>query len=510
MKKTLRLILGDQLNHQHSWFHQVDENVVYVMMEVRSETDYVVHHIQKVVAFFQSMRLFADDLVQNGHQVVYLRLNDAINKQSFTENIRWICQENKVESIEYQLPDEYRVDQELKNLSEAINLPVFVVDTEHFFTSRTEFAEFFKGKKQFLMESFYRYMRKKHDILMVAGQPEGDKWNFDSDNRKKIPANHTIIQPYFFHRDVTEIVEMIQKTGVKTMGEIDDKQFIWPVTRNESLELLNFFFEYCLPYFGTFQDAMTPDAWSVYHSRISFAMNVKLISPQEVIEKVILHYRQNNEISLNQVEGFVRQILGWREYMRGIYWMHMPEYASLNFFNHENKLPDWYWTGETKMKCLSHSIKQSLQFSYAHHIQRLMVTGNFALLAGIHPDEVDRWYLGIYIDASEWVEITNTRGMSQFADGGIVGTKPYVSSANYIDKMGSYCSKCLYNSKLKVGEKACPFNSLYWHFYARNEQLLRKNPRIGMAYVTLDKMQPQVKEELLKQAELYLSKINEL
>ncbi len=454
--------------------------------------------------------MFADELLQKGHKVVYLKLDDINNKQSFTENIRWICQKYKIETIEYQLPDEYRVDQELKSLSEALNLSVCVVDSEHFFTSRTEFAEFFKGKKQFLMESFYRYMRKKHDILMVAGQTEGDKWNFDSDNRKKIPANHSIIQPYLFHRDVTEIVDMIQKTGVKTMGEIDEKQFIWPVTRNESLELLNFFVEYCLPYFGTFQDAMTLEAWSVYHSRISFAMNVKLISPKEVINKVILHYRQNNEISLNQVEGFVRQILGWREYMRGIYWMHMPEYDSLNFFNHENKLPDWYWTGETKMKCLSHSIKQSLQFSYAHHIQRLMVTGNFALLAGIHPDEVDRWYLGIYIDASEWVEITNTRGMSQFADGGIVGTKPYVSSANYIDKMGSYCSKCLYNSKLKVGEKACPFNSLYWHFYARNEQLLRKNPRIGMAYVTLDKMQPQVKEELLKQAELYLSKINEL
>ena len=510
MKKTLRLILGDQLNHQHSWFQQVDENVVYVMMEVRSETDYVVHHIQKVVAFFQSMRLFVDELELKGHQVVYLKLDDSENKQSFTENIRWIFQKYEVESIEYQLPDEYRVDHELKSLSEALNLSVCVVDSEHFFTSRTEFAEFFTGKKQFLMESFYRYMRKKHDILMVAGQPEGNKWNFDSDNRKKIPANHSIIQPYLFHRDVTEIVDMIQKTGVKTMGEIDEKQFIWPVTRNESLELLNFFVEYCLPYFGTFQDAMTLEAWSVYHSRISFAMNVKLISPKEVINKVILHNRQNNEISLNQVEGFVRQILGWREYMRGIYWMHMPEYDSLNFFNHENKLPDWYWTGETKMKCLSHSIKQSLQFSYAHHIQRLMVTGNFALLAGIHPDEVDRWYLGIYIDASEWVEITNTRGMSQFADGGIVGTKPYVSSANYIDKMGSYCSKCLYNSKLKVGEKACPFNSLYWHFYARNEQLLRKNPRIGMAYVTLDKMQPQVKEELLKQAELYLSKINEL
>lgn len=510
MKKTLRLILGDQLNHQHSWFQQVDENVVYVMMEVRSETDYVVHHIQKVVAFFQSMRLFADDLVQNGHQVVYLRLNDAINKQSFTENIRWICQEYKVESIEYQLPDEYRVDQELLALSEVLNLPVSVVDTEHFFTSRTEFAEFFKGKKQFLMESFYRYMRKKHNVLMIAVQPEGDKWNFDSDNRKKIPANHTIIHPYLFHRNVSEIVEMIQKSGVKTMGEIDDKQFVWPVNREEGERLLDFFIEYCLPYFGTFQDAMTPNTWSVYHSRISFAMNVKLISPQEVIEKVIHHYRQNSEIGLNQVEGFVRQILGWREYMRGIYWKQMPDYASLNFFNHENKLPDWYWTGDTKMKCLSHSIKQSLQFAYAHHIQRLMVTGNFALLAGIHPDEVDRWYLGIYIDALDWVEITNTRGMSQFADGGIVGTKPYVSSANYIDKMSSYCGSCHYNAKQKVGEKACPFNSLYWHFYARNETLLRKNPRIGMMYVTWDKMQPNVKEEILNQAEEYLSKINEL
>ena len=510
MKKTLRLILGDQLNHQHSWFQQVDENVMYVMMEVRSETDYVVHHIQKVVAFFQAMRLFADELKQKGNQVIYLPLDDFENKQSFTENIRWISQKYKIESIEYQYPDEFRVDKELLALFEVLKLPVSVVDSEHFFTSKTEFAEFFKGKKQFLMESFYRYMRKKHDILMIAGQPEGDKWNFDSDNRKKIPVNHTIIQPYLFHRDVSDIVQMIRVSGIKTMGEIEDKQFFWPVKRKESLEILEFFIEYCLPYFGTFQDAMTLDSWSVYHSRISFAMNVKLISPQEVIDKVINHYRQNNSISLNQVEGFVRQIVGWREYMRGVYWMHMPEYASLNFFNHENKLPDWYWTGETKMLCLSHGIKQSLQFAYAHHIQRLMVTGNFALLAGVHPDEVDQWYLGIYIDALDWVEITNTRGMSQFADGGIVGTKPYVSSANYIDKMSSYCGKCHYNAKQKVGDKACPFNSLYWHFYARNEQLLRKNPRIGMMYVTWDKMQPQVKAELLNQAEEYLSNINEL
>jgi len=511
MKKTLRLILGDQLNHNHSWYQQVDDEVVYVMMEIRTETNYVKHHIQKVVAFFQAMRLFANELNQNDHQVIYLQLDSTDNKQSFTENIRWICKKYKIENIEYQFPDEYRVDQELKLLSDELKLPVKEVDSEHFYTSRTEFAEFFAGKKLFLMESFYRYMRKKHDVLMIAGQPEGEKWNFDSDNRKKIPTNHTIIQPFLFHRDVFEIVAMIHNQGVETIGEIQEKQFFWPVTRNESLELLSFFIENCLPYFGTFQDAMTTDSWSVYHSRISFAMNVKLLSPKEVVDAVIQAYRSNeHSISLNQVEGFVRQVIGWREYMRGIYWMHMPEYAGLNFFNHENKLPDWYWTGETNMKCLSHSIKQSLQFAYAHHIQRLMITGNFALLAGIHPDEVDSWYLGIYIDALEWVEITNTRGMSQFADGGIVGTKPYVSSANYIDKMSSYCGKCYYNSKQKVGEKACPFNSLYWHFYEQNESLLRKNPRIGMMYVTWDKMQPEVKTELLNQAEYYLKNINDL
>lgn len=510
MKKTLRLILGDQLNQKHSWYQSVDSEVLYVLMEIRSETDYVKHHIQKVVAFFQAMRLFAEILSNEGHAVHYISLDDPENKQSFTENIKQLCAKNAIARMEYQLPDECRVDQELGKLTDILNLPINVVDTEHFYTTRTEFSDFFAGKKQFLLESFYRHMRKKHDVLMLAGKPEGDKWNFDSENRKKIPANHSVITPLLFHRDVSNLVEMIHKHGVKTIGEVDGKQFLWPVTRNESLELLDFFVTYCLPLFGTFQDAMTPDTWSVYHSRLSFALNVKLISPKEVIEKVIEAYRENKAVALNQVEGFVRQILGWREYMRGMYWMQMPDYASLNYFKHENKLPNWYWTGETKMKCLSHSIQQSLQFSYAHHIQRLMITGNFALLAGIHPDEVDQWYLGMYIDAIEWVEITNTRGMSQFADGGIVGTKPYVSSANYIDKMGTYCTKCHYNSKEKVGEKACPFNSLYWNFYAKNESLLRSNPRIGMVYVTLDKMQPEAKAALIQQAEKYLSNLNEL
>jgi len=247
----------------------------------------------------------------------------------------------------------------------------------------------------------------------------------------------------------------------------------------------------------------------LFHSRLSFSMNSKMLSPLEVVERVEKFWYENqDEIAISQVEGFIRQIIGWREYMRGVYWAKMPEFAELNFFGHERELPKWFWTGKTKMKCLSHSIGQSLEYAYAHHIQRLMVIGNFALLAGIHPDELDQWYLGIYIDAIEWVEITNTRGMSQFADGGIVGTKPYVSSANYIKKMGNYCEHCAYSQKEKLGEKACPFNSLYWHFHDRNREKLEKNPRIGMVYRTWDKMKN--KAEILDQAEKYLENLNDL
>lgn len=277
------------------------------------------------------------------------------------------------------------------------------------------------------------------------------------------------------------------------------------------MQLMDYFMEYCLPLFGTFQDAMTPVSWSVYHSRLSFALNAKLISPKEVINAAIKYWESHQEqIQFNQLEGFVRQIIGWREYMRGIYWAKMPQYAQLNYFNHQNPLPSWFWDGETKMNCLKQSIKQSLQFAYAHHIQRLMVTGNFALLAGVHPDEVDAWYLGIYIDALDWVEITNTRGMSQFADGGIVGTKPYVSSATYIDKMSHYCGKCYYDKNKKTGDKACPFNSLYWNFYDLHQSKLRGNPRIGMMYNVWDRMAAQQKTDLLQQAAYYLEHINTL
>ncbi len=511
MQKTIRLLLGDQLNSNHSWFKLVDDTITYVLMEIRSETDYATHHIQKIAGFFSAMQNFAIEMKANGHQVIYFHLNDENNLQAFDKNIYYLIEREKYTHFEYQFPDEYRLDELLKIFCKAISITVDAVDSEHFMSTRYELGDFFKGKKNFLMESFYHMMRKKHHILMEGDKPLTGKWNYDSENRKKLPKDHMPISPLVFHNDVTKILAEINKTTIKTIGTIDAENFVWPINRAQSLALLDFFVTKCLALFGSYQDAMIPNQWSLYHARISFAMNIKLITPLEVINRAIEEWQNRpDEIEYNQLEGFVRQIIGWREYMRGIYWNKMPDYANLNYFNHKEKLPNWFWTGKTKMNCLKDAINQSLNFAYAHHIQRLMVTGNFALLAGIHPDEVDAWYLGIYIDAIEWVEITNTRGMSQFADGGIVGTKPYVSSAAYIDKMSHYCGSCFYKKALKIGDKACPFNSLYWNFYDKNEDKLGRNPRIGMMYNVWHKMKPDAKADLLAQADYYLKNINNL
>lgn len=511
MKKKLRLILGDQLNTNHSWFSNIDETVTYVMMEIRTETDYAKHHIQKVVGIFAAMREFSAQLQRDTHQVIYFKLTDENNCQSFEMNIKNLISQHNFTDFEYQLPDEYRLDVNLKKLVETLSIPVSVFDSEHFFTTRTALGDFFQGKKTFLMESFYRNMRRMHNVLMDGDKPMYGQWNFDSENRSKLPKDHKPISPLVFATDVTDIYNEIRESDVKTIGFIDEKSFVWPINRSQSLQLLDFFATECLSLFGSYQDAMAPNEWSLYHSRISFSLNIKMLSPKEVIERVYAEWEvQKDEIAFNQLEGFVRQIIGWREYMRGIYWNKMPEYSTLNYFNNQEKLPVWFWTGNTKMSCLKDAINQSLQYSYAHHIQRLMITGNFALLAGVHPDEVDAWYLGIYIDAFEWVEITNTRGMSQFADGGIVGTKPYVSSATYIDKMSHYCPTCYYKKNIKTGDKACPFNSLYWNFYDKNEEKLAKNPRIGMMYNVWRKMKSEDKIALLEQADYYLKNSNEL
>lgn len=507
---TLRLILGDQLNSNHSWFQKKDNQIIYCIFEMRQETDYVPHHIQKVVGFFLAMREFAEELKNKGHRVEYFKLNDKNNTQILKGNINFLIKKNHAQKFEYLLPDEYRLDEQLKNICTEIKIKSEAYNTEHFMTERNGLSDFF-GKKNYLMESFYRNIRKRFNIMMDGDKPITGKWNYDKDNRKKIPKEHCPPTPLVFQKNISSIYDLIKKEKIKTIGTVDPTNFLWPTNRKESLELLAFFVKNCLQHFGDFQDAMTPHFWSLYHSRLSFSMNIKLISPLEVVQQAVREWeKRKDEISISQIEGFVRQIIGWREYMRGIYWAKMPEFATLNYFNNKRKLPSWFWTGQTKMACLKHTINQSLNYAYAHHIQRLMITGNFTLLAGIGPDEVDEWYLGIYIDAIEWVEITNTRGMSQFADGGIIGTKPYCSSANYIDKMSHYCKGCFYNKKLKTGERACPFNSFYWNFYDRNRSLLEKNPRIGMAYRTWDRMKSVDKAAILEQAATYLEQIEDL
>ena len=509
--KTLRLLLGDQLNSEHSWFDEVNPNVMYVMAEMRQETDYVKHHIQKVVVFFLSMRNFSEELINKGHQVVYYKISDSNNPHNLEQLILDLVENNKIEQFEYQFPDEYRLDEQLKSICEKLSIPKKAVDSEHFYTSRTELGDFFKGKKQLLMESFYRMMRKKHAVLMVGDQPLDGKWNFDHNNRNQYKNEVPIPFPLEFHQNVSEIITEIESQNITTFGSIDAENFNWPTSRNESLQLIDYFCEHLLAHFGTYQDSLFSGHKFLFHSRLSFAMNSKMISPKEVVDAVISYYYQNQDtIELAQVEGFVRQIIGWREYVRGIYWKEMPNYAQMNALENYNPLPEFFWTGKTKMKCMHHSISQSLSEAYAHHIQRLMVIGNFSLLAQLHPDEVDAWYLGVYIDAIEWVEIPNTRGMSQYADGGIVATKPYVSSGSYINKMSNYCGSCHYKVKEKLGEKACPFNSLYWHFLDEKKQHFANNQRMSMMLALLRKMKPEELAATKEKAISILENINKL
>ena len=488
----LRLILGDQLNAKHSWFKQKDNNTIYLMAEMRQETDYVKHHIQKVVAFFLSMRNFAEALEKAGHQVVYFKISDEENLQDLEKIISKVVSDKKIEKFEYQLPDEYRLDEQLKSICNNLKIESEAFDTEHFYTSRTELSEFFEGKKLLLMENFYRMMRKKQSILVTNDKPFGGKWNYDHSNRNKYKGEVPIPQPLVFSKEVSKLVEEIELAKVKTFGAIDAENFPWPTSRKESLSLLSFFCEHLLEYFGDYQDALYSKDSFLFHSRLSFAMNSKMISPKEAVDTVISHFENNHDrIDISQVEGFVRQILGWREYVRGIYWKEMPDYSKMNALENHNKLPEFYWTGKTKMKCMQHSISQSLTEAYAHHIQRLMIIGNFSLLTQMHPDEVDAWYLGVYIDAIEWVEMPNTRGMSQYADGGIIATKPYVSSGSYINKMSNYCGDCHYNVKEKLGDKACPFNSLYWNFLDDKKEHFQDNQRMSMMLALLNKMKPE-------------------
>ncbi|AUI87631.1 cryptochrome/photolyase family protein [Vibrio azureus] len=511
--QTLRLILGDQLNAAHSWFQEPDDKVVYLIAELKQENQYVTHHIQKVCAFFSAMAAFAKERQSEGHQVLHLTLDETACHENLEHLLRYYLKKVGAEKFEYQRPDEYRLLAQLSNFKFA-GVVCRCVDSEHFLFPYEEIESEFPSGKHIMMEHFYRRMRKRFDILMQAGKPHGGKWNFDANNRNKLKPDDIkqLPNPLMFSTDVKQIKQRLERHNIATIGHLDG-QLLWPVNRHQSLSLLAFFCQVCLTHFGRFQDAMIGHheaKWSLYHSRLSFALNSKLLSPKEVIDAALEAFRNHSEIDIAQVEGFVRQILGWREYIRGVYWSNMPHYAQINELNAKRKLPDYFWNGETKMACMRNAIQQSLDYAYAHHIQRLMVTGNFCLLTDIEPAQVDEWYLGIYIDAIEWVEMPNTRGMALFADGGLVGTKPYAASGSYINKMSDYCKGCHYDNKLRVGESSCPFNSLYWRFMEKHNKRLAKNPRIGMIFRSWDNMDPEQRQAILETADHYIDNLESL
>jgi deoxyribodipyrimidine photolyase-related protein len=516
--KEARLILGDQLNASHSWFQQTDDQVLYLIAELPQEATYVRHHIQKIAAFFLAMDAFSQALSKAGHQVLYLTLDHTSSFQHLPELLNSLISQHGIQRLQYQQPDEYRLFKQLEDLQLTLfdqGIESHRVSSEHFLLEHQELGTYIQPAKANRLESFYRKLRKRFNILMNNDEPEGGQWNYDQDNRNKLSKDDlsTIPQPLLFATPCNAVIERIHRHQIATLGNIDD-HLLWPINRVQAKELLEYFCQHLLPNFGRFQDAMTCQSdyqWSLYHSRLSFALNTKMISPKCVIDTAIDHFRRRpDDISIAQIEGFVRQILGWREYIRAVYWQNMPDYRHKNELNAERSLPGYFWDGKTRMNCMKHAIDQSLNFAYAHHIQRLMITGNFALLTGIHPQQVDDWYLGIYIDAIEWVELPNTRGMSQFSDGGWIASKPYAASANYIQKMGDYCNSCHYQAKLKTGNKACPFNSLYWHFMNRHRVRFEKNPRIGMIYRNWDKQSADQQGAILDQAEYVLKNIERL
>ncbi|MUJ29081.1 cryptochrome/photolyase family protein [Aliivibrio fischeri] len=516
----LRLILGDQLNASHSWFQHTDPQTIYVIAEMHQETAYVKHHVQKVCTFFAAMTQFATALESAGHRVMYLTLDDTKPFERIDDLLNHLIAEHHITHFEYQLPDEYRLRSTLERYCLSLSISSQVYESEHFFLAETQIEKEFKPNHHHRMEPFYRKMRKRFNILMKEGEPIAGKWNFDSANQNKLKPSEfdCVPTPLLFANDVTDILKRLERHNVSMIGQANN-QLLWPVNRQQANELLMFFCRYCLPLFGKFQDAMTcklddmltQKQWSLFHSRLSFALNAKILSPMQVIDAAITEFNQRPDaIDIAQIEGFVRQILGWREFVRGIYWRNMPDYQNLNKLEASLSLPSWFWTGKTKMNCMHYAIQQSLDFAYAHHIQRLMITGNFCLLTGIKPDEVDEWYLGIYIDAIEWVEMPNTRGMSQFADGGIVASKAYAASGNYVNKMSDYCSDCHYNVKQIIEPKACPLNALYWHFMHRHIDAFNNNPRTRMVYANWKKKSGEQQQVILERAKLLLLNIEEL
>lgn len=502
----LCFILGDQLNDEIASLNLINkEHDVVFMCEVADEADYVPHHPKKIAFLFSAMRHFAQHLEKNGYKVLYTRLDDPDNGGSFARELLRITEKLNPTEIIVVEPGEWRVLQILEQLKAKLKIPLTILEDNRFLCSINHFKEWAKGKKQLRMEYFYRTMRQKYNLLLDKNaKPVGGSWNYDSENRRNANQVQTFpTRPQHQLDHITkEVLALVEKNFANNFGEL--LPFALAVTRKQALIELDFFITHCLPNFGDYQDAMRDDEAILFHAYLSFYLNAGLLLPLEICQKAEKAY-YDGAAPLNAVEGFIRQILGWREFIRGIYWFYMPEYREKNFFQARRSLPALYWGAETKMHCMKKVVQQTSTGAYSHHIQRLMVSGNFALLAGINPEEVCAWYLAVYADAYEWVELPNTLGMALFADGGLVGSKPYAASGKYIHRMSNFCSACHYNPNQMTEERACPFNALYWDFLERNQQKLVGNPRLNYAYLNWRKMTDERKQAILSKAKKIFS-----
>ncbi len=496
-------MLGDQLSHQLSSLKGTDpKHDLILMAEVQDEATYVPHHKKKIAFLFSAMRHFAEELKGSGWRVDYRKLEDKDNRGSFTGELERAIKKYKPQRIVVTEPSEWRVLQAVESWEDKFSLPVEIREDTRFLSSIGEFKEWAKGRKQLRMEYFYREMRRKTGLLMNGDKPEGERWNFDAENRKPAKSDLFMPSPKRFDPDRTT-KQVLKLVGKRFGGHFGDLEPFWfAVTRKDAEAALDHFIKDALPSFGDFQDAMLIDERFLFHSVTSLYLNCGLLDPLDICRRVEKAYKKGS-VPLNAAEGFIRQIIGWREYVRGIYWLKMPGYVEENFFGHDRPVPDFYWTGETDMACLRAAITQTKEEAYAHHIQRLMVTGNFAMLAGVDPRALHEWYLIVYADAYEWVELPNTLGMSQFGDGGLLASKPYAASGAYINRMSDYCKSCAYDVKQRTGEKACPFNALYWDFLTRNRKKLGDNRRMGPIYRTYDKFDADEKRRITISAKTF-------
>ena len=496
--------MGDQLTEDISSLRELDPGKdVIIMAEVLGEASYVAHHPKKIILIFSAMRSFSDKLRSLGYRVEYSFFDDPQNTQSLSGELIRRAEQFKCSKVTVTQPNEWRVIEDLSN----VPLTVEFKEDNRFISQISEFNNWAEGRKQLRMEYFYRDMRRKTGLLMDGEKPVGGKWNYDQENRKPAPDSvlHTGPKCFSNTEHTKSVIDLVSERFSENFGNIAN--FNFATTQSQAEEALDHFIDKALPDFGAYQDAMMMDQPFLFHAIISPYLNIGLLKPLDVCKKAEKAFL-DGRAPLNSVEGFIRQIIGWREYIRGIYFLQGPNYTQNNHLDHNRPLPSLYWGKESGLNCLDLCVKQTEEFSYAHHIQRLMVTGNFALLTGVSPYEVHEWYLSVYIDAFEWVEAPNTIGMSQFADGGVVASKPYVSSGAYINKMSNYCKSCKFKVAEKVGKDACPFNALYWHFLSRNRDKFQGNPRMAQMYRTWDRMNEDHKNNVIKSADKFLNELN--